>query len=376
MITSISYLFLQHYWWALIALLGALLVFLLFVQGGQSLIYTLGKSNDQRTLLVNTLGRKWEFTFTTLVTFGGAFFASFPLFYATSFGGAYWVWIAILFTFILQAVSYEFRSKPSNFLGKKTYEVFLMLNGWLAPLLIGTAVGTFFNGAEYSLNEYNQVLWQTPWRGLEAILTFHNVALGLAVLFLTRLLGIQYILNSVDDAEIAARSKKQILINAVPFLVFFLYFLVGLLLKDGFEYNKENIIVTLEQHKYLHNLIEMPLVLVALLLGVVLVLSGLINDWLRKPGKGIWFSGTGTILTVFALFLIVGYNQTCFYPSSFDLQSSLHIQNSSSSQFTLTVMSYVSLLIPVVACYIWITWKSINKKKIDHKEIGGENHVY
>lgn len=376
MIASISYLFLQQYWWALISLLGALLVFLMFVQGGQTMIYVLGKTDDQRSLLINTLGRKWEFTFTTLVTFGGAFFASFPLFYATSFGGAYWVWIAILFTFILQAVSYEFRSKPNNFLGKRTFETFLILNGWLAPLLIGTAVGTFFNGAQFSLNDYHQVTWQSPWRGLEAILTVHNVSLGLAVLFLVRLLGIQYILNSVDQPEIAARSKKQLLINALPFLVFFLYFLVALLIKSGFEYNAETLVVTLEKYKYLHNLLEMPLVLIIFLAGVVLVLYGLISDWLLKPGKGIWFSGPGTVLTVLALFLTVGYNQTCFYPSSFDLQSSLHISNSSSSPFTLTAMTYVSFLIPVVLVYIWIAWRSINKKKISEQELKGESHLY
>lgn len=376
MILAISLLTFQHYWWAIVSLLGAFLVFLMFVQGGQTLIYTIGKTNDERSLLVNALGRKWEFTFTTLVTFGGAFFASFPLFYATSFGGAYWVWILILITFILQAVSYEFRSKPGNFYGKRTYETFLMLNGFLGTTLIGIAVGTFFNGAHFSLNDYNQVIWQTDWRGLEALLTFHNISLGIAVLFLARVLGIQYFANSVDEPAINGRIKKQLLINTAVFLVFFLYFLIALLLKDGFSYDSATYVVSLEKYKYLHNLIQQPLLLIGLLVGVVLVLYGIINDLLLKVGKGIWFSGIGTVLTVFILFLMAGYNHTCFYPSNFDLQSSLHIENSSSSLFTLTVMSYVSLLVPVVIAYIWIAWRAINKKKMDKNELKTGSHIY
>lgn len=376
MIAAISLLTFQHYWWAIVSLLGALLVFLMFVQGGQTLIYSLGKTNDERTLLINTLGRKWEFTFTTLVTFGGAFFASFPLFYATSFGGAYWVWILILMTFILQAVSYEFRSKPGNVFGKRTYETFLILNGFFGTTLIGIAVGTFFNGAHFSLNEYNQVMWQTEWRGLEALLTFHNISLGLAVLFLARVLGIQYFANSVDDAAINARIKKHLLINTVVFLVFFLYFVGYLLVKDGFSYHPETLVVSLEKYKYLHNLIQQPLLLIVFLAGVVLVLLGIASDALRKPGKGIWFSGAGTVLTVFALFLVAGYNNTCFYPSNFDLQSSLHIQNSSSSLYTLKAMSIVSLLVPVVLTYIWFAWKAINNKKIDKDELETGSHIY
>ena len=376
MIAAISYSFLQGYWWAIVSLLGALLVFLMFVQGGQSLIYTIGKTDMQRTMLVNTLGRKWEFTFTTLVTFGGAFFASFPLFYATSFGGAYWVWIAILFSFIIQAVSYEFRTKPGNLLGTKTYEIFLLINGLMGTILIGTAVGTFFNGAEFSLNEYNQVTWQGPARGLEAVLTVHNVALGLAVFFLSRILALQYFLNTIDDEEIVARSKKQIWYNVVPFLVFFLYFVLWLLLKRGFAYDPGTMVVSEVKFKYLHNLLEMPLVLVLFLIGVVLVLWGIFNDLFKKTGKGIWFAGIGTVLTVFSLFLVAGYNNTCYYPSSFDLQSSLNIRNSSSSEFTLTVMSYVSLLVPFVLAYIWYAWKSINNKKIDKSEMENESHKY
>lgn len=376
MITAITYPFLQEYWWILISILGALLVFLMFVQGGQSLLYTIGKTENERTMLVNTLGRKWEFTFTTLVTFGGAFFASFPLFYATSFGGAYWVWIAILFSFILQAVSYEYRTKPANFLGKKTFEAFLMLNGLLGTLLIGTAVGTFFNGAQFSLNEYNQVTWQTSARGLEAVLTIHNVALGLAVFFLSRILGLLYFNNSVESEEIAARTKKQLWINVVPFLVFFLYFVIALLLKKGFAFDAETGVVSMEKFKYLHNLLQMPLVLIIFLAGVVLVLLGIANDLFKKPGRGIWLSGLGTVLTVFALFLVAGFNNTCYYPSAYDLQSSLTIRNSSSSEFTLRAMSVVSLLIPFVIAYIWYAWKSINNKKIDQAEMEAEEHKY
>lgn len=376
MITAITYPFLQEYWWILISILGALLVFLMFVQGGQSLLYTIGKTENERTMLVNTLGRKWEFTFTTLVTFGGAFFASFPLFYATSFGGAYWVWIAILFSFILQAVSYEYRTKPANFLGKKTFEAFLMLNGLLGTLLIGTAVGTFFNGAQFSLNEYNQVTWQTSARGLEAVLTIHNVALGLAVFFLSRILGLLYFNNSVESEEIAARTKRQLWINVVPFLVFFLYFVIALLLKKGFAFDAETGVVSMEKFKYLHNLLQMPLVLIIFLAGVVLVLLGIANDLFKKPGRGIWLSGLGTVLTVFALFLVAGFNNTCYYPSAYDLQSSLTIRNSSSSEFTLRAMSVVSLLIPFVIAYIWYAWKSINNKKIDQAEMEAEEHKY
>ncbi len=376
MIAAITYPFLQEYWWLIISLLGALLVFLMFVQGGQSLIYTIGKTETERTMLVNTLGRKWEFTFTTLVTFGGAFFASFPLFYATSFGGAYWVWIAILFSFILQAVSYEYRTKPANLLGSKTYEIFLIINGLMGTILIGTAVGTFFNGAQFSLNEYNQVTWQTSWRGLEAVLNLHNVALGLSVFFLARVLALLYFLNSIDDEAIVARSKKQIWYNALPFLVFFLYFIGRLLTMKGYSYNPDSMVVSVEKFKYFHNLIEMPAVLVLFLAGVVLVLWGICSDLFRKAGRGIWFSGLGTVMAVFSLFLLAGYNNTCYYPSAFEMQSSLNIRNSSSSEFTLRVMSYVSLLIPFVVAYIWYAWKSINNKKIDQSEMENESHTY
>lgn len=376
MFESLSYLALQQYWWAIVSLLGALFVFLTFVQGGQTLIYTIGKTDTERSLLVNTLGRKWEFTFTTLVTFGGAFFASFPLFYSTSFGGAYAVWMAILFFFVIQAVSYEYRKKPDNFLGARTYEIFLLLNGAFGTILVGTAVGTFFNGAMFSLNDMNNVQWQTPFLGLEAVLTFHNVALGLSVFFLSRVLGALYFINSVDDENIYRRSKKQVLYNAVPFLVFFLYFLIALLLKDGFAYNPATGIVSLESYKYLHNLLAMPLVTIILLVGVVGVLWGIGASLLKSSYKGIWCAGAGTVLTVWMLFLVAGYNNTAFYPSLADLQSSLTIQNASSSQFTLTAMSYVSLFVPFVLAYIWWFWRAMNNKKIDANEIAEDSHSY
>ena len=376
MFENLSMLALQQYWWVLVSVLAALFVFLMFVQGGQTLLYTIGKTEAEKTIILNTLGRKWEFTFTTLVTFGGAFFASFPLFYSTSFGGAYWVWLAILFVFVIQAVAYEYRKKPGNLLGAKTFEIFLVINGLLGTILIGTAVGTFFNGAMFSLNDLNQVQWQTPFRGLEAVLTVHNVALGLAVFFLSRILGLLYFIFTVDNEAIVTRSKKQTLVNTVPFLVFFLYFLIWLLLKEGYAVNAETGVVSMEKFKYLHNLLQMPLVLVILLVGVVGVLWGIISTVFMTSLKGFIFAGTGTVLTVLALFFVAGFNQTSFYPSVYDLQSSLTIQNASSSKFTLVAMSYVSLLIPFVFAYIAYFWRAMNRKKITEEEMQEESHVY
>jgi cytochrome d ubiquinol oxidase subunit II len=387
---TLSYDILQHYWWIIVSLLGAILVFLMFVQGGQTLLYTIGKTNDERTILVNLLGRKWEFTFTTLVTFGGAFFASFPLFYSTSFGGAYWVWMLILLGFILQAVSFEYRSKASNFLGKRTFENFLLLNGILAPVLIGTAVATFFTGSKFSVNLINitnltgskmPVIseWTGPAHGLEAALNLQNLMLGLAVLFLSRVLALLYFMNRINHAEMMERIKKQLLLNAIPFLVFFLTFLIWTLLSAGFAVNPETGVVSMESYKYLHNLLQMPVVAVILLLGVALVLLGIIRPltcFEKCSTKGIWGAGLGTILTVFALLLVAGFNNTAYYPSTFDLQSSLTLKNSSSSQYTLTAMSYVSLLVPFVIAYIWIAWSSIDNQKIDMKELNNESHLY
>lgn len=376
MVTLITYSFLQGYWWIIISLLASLLVFLMFVQGGQSMIFSLPGNDTQKSMLVNALGRKWEFTFTTLVTFGGAFFASFPLFYASSFGGAYWVWIAILFSFIIQAIAYEYRSKPANMLGKKTFDVFLLLNGILGPFLIGTAVGTFFTGSQFSLDYMNNVKWANNWHGLEALLDARNVALGLAVLFLVRSNGSMFIINSVSDEDLAARANQKLIMNAVVFLVFFLFFLVSILLSEGYAVEGDTGKVTMEKFKYLHNLIQMPFVLILFLAGVVGVLYGIIITVFRGSRKGIWYSGPGTILAVFSLFLVAGFNGTAFYPSSYDPGSSLTIRNASSSFFTLKTMMYVSFIIPFVVWYIWYAWKSISRKKITEEELKEEPHAY
>ena len=314
MFENLSYLALQQYWFVIVSLLGALLVFLMFVQGGQTFIYTIGRTKNERTIIVNTLGRKWEFTFTTLVTFGGAFFASFPLFYATSFGGAYWVWMIILFAFVIQAVSYEFRSRVSNFLGQKSYDAFLFINGLVGTVLIGTAVATFFSGSQFSLNEMNNVQWQTGTRGLEAALNPFNLALGFTVFFLARVLGLLYFMNTIDHEVIIARTKRQLLINAVPFVVFFLTFAIWLMLRDGFAVDPQSGVVSMEAFKYWHNLVQMPLVFVMFLVGVLLVLGGIGWSLLRTTSNGIWLSGPGTVLVVLCLFFLAGFNNTAFYP--------------------------------------------------------------
>lgn len=394
MFEPLSHLALQQYWWIIVSLLASLLVFLFFVQGGQTLIFTLAKNELERKMLVNSLGRKWEFTFTTLVTFGGAFFASFPLFYSTSFGGAYWVWMIILFAFVIQAVAYEFRTKPGNFLGQRTYEVFLIINGALGTILIGAAVGTFFTGSAFSVDKLNltNILsggsttissWQGPAYGLEAALNIQNLSLGLAVFFLSRILGILYFMNSIHDENIFKRSKKHLLINAIPFLIFFLLFVGLLLTSSGFAVIPDASRVAMlwkiemEPYKYLHNLLDMPLVLVMFLLGVVLVLLGIGASLFKSEcTRGIWPAGAGTVLTVFSLLMLAGLNNTAYYPSTYDLQSSLTIMNSSSSKFTLTAMSYVSLLVPFVAAYIVYAWRSLNKKKIDAAEMQSGDHAY
>jgi cytochrome bd ubiquinol oxidase subunit II len=379
MFENFSHLVLQQYWWIIVSLLGSLLVFLLFVQGGQTLIYRLGKNETERTLLINVLGRKWEFTFTTLVTFGGAFFASFPLFYSTSFGGAYWVWMIILFAFVIQAVSYEYRRKPANFLGHRTFETFLFINGALGTILLGTAVSTFFTGSQFSVNENNFSQWETASHGLEAALNIQNLSLGLGVFFLSRVLAVLYFFKNVSNTAIIERAKKQLIYDAVPFLVFFLAFITMLLLKKGYAVEPTTGVVSMEPYKYLHNLVQMPLVAALFLVGVVLVLMGILRTatcFIKCSDKGIWLSGFGTVLTVFSLFLLAGFNNTAFYPSTFDLQSSLTIRNSSSSHYTLTAMSYVSLLIPFVLAYIVVTWRAINKKKIDAAELEDEGHIY
>jgi cytochrome d ubiquinol oxidase subunit II len=376
MTLMISHLFLQHYWWIIVSLLAGILVFLMFVQGGQSLIYSLPQNDVQLTLIVNALGRKWEFTFTTLVTFGGAFFASFPLFYATSFGGAYWVWIAILFSFTIQAVAYEFRSKPENVLGKKTFDTFLLINGSLGPFLIGTAVATFFTGSKLSLDQMNQVHWETSWYGLEALLNVRNLSLGFAVLLLSRVNGLLYMVNSIDNDNLNSRAHRSLIINSIPFLVFFLFFVVSLLLSKGFAVDTITGKITEENYKYFTNFIQMPVVFIIFIAGVVSVLYGIGITLFGKSTRGIWFTGVGTVFAVFSLFLVAGFNLTSFYPSTYDLQSSLTIFNASSSLFTLKTMMFVSFLIPFVIAYIWYAWQAINNKKITEEEMKSEGHVY
>ena len=373
----ITYEFLQNYWWFLIALLGGLLVFLLFVQGGNALIFLAGKSEDQRQLIINSTGRKWELTFTTLVTFGGAFFASFPLFYSTSFGGAYWVWILILITFVFQAVSYEFQGKAGNLLGKNAFRVFLTLNGCLAPLLIGTAVGTFFTGSAFVVNK-NAVAdlsapvisrWASDWGGLEAVAHPFNVSFGLMVTLLTIILGALYLLNNIDHKPLDAQIRLGLKQLFVGFLVMLVIVLAQLFTMDGFGVD-ENGVVSMVSYKYLHNLLSMPVVLAMFLIGAVLLVIGVLRTIMVKSYKrGIWFSGPGTVLVVMSIFFLAGYNGTSYYPSTADLQSSLTLANSSSSEFTLTAMSIVSLVIPFVVAYIAYFWRKMDLRSITTKEL-------
>ena len=380
-----TYIFLQHYWWFLVSLLGALLVFLLFVQGGNSLLFRLGTTDEERSLLVNSTGRKWEFTFTTLVTFGGAFFASFPLFYSTSFGGAYWLWMIILFSFVLQAVSYEFQSKLGNLLGKRTYQYFLVANGIVGPVLLGAAVATFFNGSNFIVSKSNLTdemmpvisQWANGWHGLDAFGNPWNILLGLAVFFLARLLGNLYFINNIREEKLIFRCRRQLVTDAVPFLVFFLAFVVRTLLKDGFAVNPDTGLIVMEPFKYFNNLVDMPYLLVLFLIGVAGVLFGTGKSIFSKTyTRGIWFAGTGTVLVVLSLLLCVGYNNTAYYPSTADLQSSLTIANSCSSQFTLKTMAYVSILVPFVLAYIVYAWRAIDRKPITPEELKQDGHKY
>ena len=379
-----TYDFLQHYWWFIISLLGALLVFLLFVQGANSMIFQLGKTEEERRMLVNSTGRKWEFTFTTLVTFGGAFFASFPLFYSTSFGGAYWVWLLILFTFIIQAISYEFQNKAGNLFGVRTFQTGLIINGILGPLLLGGAVATFFTGSNFivekgNITDFMQPVishWANGSRGLDVLLNPWVVIFGISVVFLARILGTLYINNNVNDDIIRGRVRKQLLVNTVLFLLFFLPFLIVTLVGEGYAVNEAGVIV-MEPMKYLNNLLAMWPLAIILLVGVVLLLFGIVKTVLKPEYvRGIWPAGIGVVLVVLVLFLIAGWNNTAYYPSTADLQSSLTLQNSSSSEFTLKAMFYVSFLVPFVLAYIVYAWRAIDKKAIDRKEIAEDDHAY
>lgn len=380
-----TYEFLQQYWWFVVSLLGGLLVFLLFVQGGNSLLLNLPENETQRQMMINSTGRKWEFTFTTLVTFGGAFFASFPLFYSTSFGGAYWVWMLILFTFVVQAVSYEFQSKLGNLLGKNTYRGFLIVNGVLAPILLGAAVSTFFTGSNFYVDKGNITdtvapvisYWGNASGGLDACLNIFNVVLGLAVLFLSRILGELYFINNIEDDDLHRRAQKSLGFDTIFFLAFFLTWFVYLLIKEGFAVDPVTGVVSMETFKYLHNLMALPLVTIMLLVGVVLVIYGIFWTLVKSTfRRGIWLVGTGTVLTVTALLLLAGYNNTAYYPSVADLQSSLTLVNSCSSEFTLTTMFYVSLLVPFVLAYIFYAWRKIDSKPIDADEMQHDEHTY
>ena len=373
----ITYAFLQHYWWFIIALLGGLLVFLLFVQGGNALIFLAGKSEAERQLIVNSTGRKWELTFTTLVTFGGAFFASFPLFYSTSFCGAYWVWVLILITFVFQAVSYEFQNKAGSILGKNTFRVFLTLNGCLAPLLIGTAVGTFFTGSDFFVdkNAVSSIAaptisrWGNAWHGLEAVANPFNVEFGLMVLMLTITLGALYLINNVDSERLVAQLRRTLVVTFGLFLLLFIAVMYQLLTMDGFAVTASGA-VTMESYKYLHNLLAMPAVLALLVAGALMLVAGVVATMLRKGfTRGIWLAGPGAVFAVMALFMVAGYNNTAYYPSTADINASLTIVNSSSSEFTLRTMAIVSLIIPLVVAYIAYFWRKMDKRSLTTEEL-------
>ena len=378
-----TYAFLQNYWWCLIALHGGLLVFLMFVQGANLHLGNRSLDDTQKRMILNSTGRKWELTFTTLVTFGGAFFASFPLFYSTSFGGAYWVWVLLLITFVFQAVSYEFCNKKENLLGSKGFRIALMANGFLAPFLVGTAVGTFFTGSDFTVNKVAITdpstpvisVWGNGWHGLEALTQFHAVLLGCTLVFLTAILGAMYIINNVDEETIETQMRRSIKISILPFLIFFLFWTGILLVSRGYAVAADGT-VSLEPFKYLHNLLQMPVVLAIFLVGVVLILYSLYLGAFTKSRKAIWFAGPGTVLVVMAVFFLAGFNGTAYYPSNTDLQSSLTIANSSSSFFTLKVMSWVSLLIPFVLAYIVFAWRAMDRGGISKEEITGGGIKY
>ena len=382
--TDMEYTFLQQYWWFIVSLLGGLLVFLMFVQGANTMIFSVGRTELGRTMVVNSTGRKWEFTFTTLVTFGGAFFASFPLFYSTSFGGAYWLWVLILVSFVFHAVSYEFQTRPGNILGRNTFRIFLVANGYLGPFLVGAAVATFFTGSDFIVDKgaigdgISPVIsrWGNPWHGLDALANVWNIILGLAVVFLSKILGSLYMLNNIDDGEISTRIRKGLLPLAVAFLVFFLAFLGHVLTGQGYAVASDGT-VSVETFKYWHNLVEMPAVLAIFLIGVLAVLYGIIKTIAcGRYRRGIWWTGAGAVLAVLSIFLIAGYNGTAYYPSTSDLQSSLTISNSCSSFFTLKTMMYVSFIIPFVLAYIAYAWWSMDRKPVTREEMSVTEDKY
>jgi cytochrome bd ubiquinol oxidase subunit II len=377
MFETLTHFQLQLMWWFIMSVVGALLVFLLFVQGGQTLVKQLGKSHKEENMVINSIGRKWEFTFTTLVMFAAGMFAAFPLWYATSLGGAYFFWKLLLVCFVLQAVSFEFRRKKGNFLGQKSYDWFLTINGYLGTVLLGVVVATFFTGSDFTRTDYNLSTWGTQWFGLELFFSFTNISLGLALLFLARTLGAMYIINNIHSPVIWERARKQVVINSGIFLVFFLFFMSRILLMQGYAYDPATGEVFLEPYKYLNNYLQMPVTLVLLLGGVLMVLYGIGITWFKHSHAGIWFSGPGTFFVALSLFFIVGFNNTAFYPA-FDLQSSLTIVNASASQYTLTVMSYIALSVPIIFTYVYFTWRAIDRSKITEEDMDDSkgHHIY
>jgi cytochrome bd ubiquinol oxidase subunit II len=379
MFEAFDHIFLQQYWWLIMSVVGSFLVFLLFVQGGQTLIDVLGKTETEKTLIITSIGRKWKFTFTVLVLFAAGMFASFPMFYSTSFGGAYYAWKIFLLCFVLQSVAFEYRKHKGNVYGARTYEYFLYINGFLGTFLLGAAVATFFTGSEFIRDAYNLSTWQTKLYGIEILFNFTNISLGVAVLMLARILGALYLINNVENDAIRKRGVKQVKISTLIFLPFFLYFLIRVLTMDGYAYDPQTKVVFMEQFKYLNNFLKMPITIVILLLGVIGVLYGIFITAFKKSLKGIWFSGAGTILTVLSIFLILGYGNTAFYPSTADIQSSLTIENASASKYTLTYMSYISLLLPLILWYMFMAWKAIDKFKMSDKDLTGDpdtDHTY
>lgn len=376
MFGSLDWSTLQQLWWFIVSLVGSLFVFLTFVQGGQTLILTVPRSESEKTLMINSIGRKWELTFTTLVLFGGAFYASFPLFYATSFGGAFWVWLAILFTFIVQAVSYEYRRKPNNFLGQKTYEMFMVVNGSIGILLIGAAIGTFFTGSNFVLNDYNLSRWTHPLRGLEAAFSLFNLSFGIFLVFLARTLGALYLANNLQQDQLVPRLKVSSFNNLLCALPFLLYVLIRLVTMEGFAVDPQTGEIFMQSGKYLNNLLEFPLTLILLLAGLVLVVVGVGLNRFTTSVRGIWPAGLGTVLTCLSVFFLAGYNNTSFYPSKYDLGSSLTIYNASSSHYTLTMMSYVALLVPFVLAYIVWVWRQMDTEKLTDAEIAADKKSY
>jgi len=376
MFEKLSYLQLQEYWWFLVGLLGALFVFMTFVQGGQTLLHRLARNEAQRDVIINVLGRKWELSFTTLVMFGGALFAAFPLFYAVSFGGAYYVWMAILFCFIIQAVAYEYRKKPNNLFGERVYEGFLFINGSLGIILIGIALGTLFTGGNFVVNSMHLSHWTKSTYGLEAVLNFFNVAFGFMLFFIARILAAEFFIKTVDNKEIVERSRIVLKYEGAIFLILFLYVAYAILTMNGYNYDPVSKVVNLEHFKFLHNFLAMPIVAGVFVFGALLFLAGIAIDLFVKKENGIFYSGVGVVLVVLSLFLILGYNHTAFYPSLANMQSSLSIENSSGSRYTLIAMSYVSLMVPFVLAYIAFVWKAMTSKKISIAEVENNPHHY